>query len=275
MGRWRCRHHEAGHHTRQNAGRAANSRNDPKQRLFYDHDSCQLRMASTVRDSARVAGAQTQPPVAVRLRRDFDPVLGLIEAHARLHRATREQDSEGRIVATFDDYAVVRALVIDLLSEGLQVSVSDEILFSTGSATLNQEGREVLAKVAEQLASLDHLIEVRGHTDNLPIHGALAQRYPSNWELAGARASSVVRLFRRQGIDGERLSAVSKGEFEPLASNDTEEERWLNRRIEIRLLPRAEEELSVPFPSPPTEDASDDAADAAVRSGDSLAAHGA
>lgn len=126
------------------------------------------------------------------------------------------------------------------LRDGLQVNVRDDILFSSGSATLNDEGRDVLAKVAEQLSALDHLIEVRGHTDNIQIRGSLVRRYPSNWELAGARAASVVRLFQDRGIGGARLTAVSKGEFEPVAPNDTDEDRWQNRRIEIRLLPMPE-----------------------------------
>ena len=70
------------------------------------------------------------------------------------------------------------------------------------------------------------------------IKGPLTKRYPSNWELAGARASSVVRLFERAGIDGERLQAISRAEFAPVSSNNDAEGRGQNRRIEIRLRPR-------------------------------------
>ncbi len=63
------------------------------------------------------------PPVAVRLRRDFGALLNLIRAHALLHQATRERDAEGRIVATIEDYAAVRELVADLVSEGIEATV--------------------------------------------------------------------------------------------------------------------------------------------------------
>jgi DNA-binding transcriptional ArsR family regulator len=72
--------------------------------------------------------AQLIPPVAVRLRRDFEAVLNLIRAHALLHQATRERDAEGHIVATIDeDYEAVRELVADLLSEGIEATVPETV----------------------------------------------------------------------------------------------------------------------------------------------------
>jgi chemotaxis protein MotB len=127
---------------------------------------------------------------------------------------------------------------IEQLRTGLRLAVSDEILFASGSARLDKGGAAVLAKVATNIAKLDHVIDVEGHTDNIPIKGPLTKRYPSNWELAGARASSVVRLFERAGIDGERLQAISRAEFAPVSSNNDAEGRGQNRRIEIRLRPR-------------------------------------
>lgn len=126
---------------------------------------------------------------------------------------------------------------IEQLREGLRVNVSDEILFASGSAVLGAEGATVLRKVAGQLGKLPHSIEIEGHTDDVPITGALTRRYPSNWELAGARAASVVRLFEQAGIDGSRLAAVSYASTRPVAANDTLEDRSRNRRIEIRLKP--------------------------------------
>jgi len=71
--------------------------------------------------------AEAVPPVAVRLRRDFGALLGLIRAHALLHQATRERDAKGRVIATAEDYAVVRGLVADLISEGIERTVSEEV----------------------------------------------------------------------------------------------------------------------------------------------------
>ena len=76
-----------------------------------------------------------------------------------------------------------------------------------------------------------------GFTDNIPIRGSLTKKFPTNWELAGARAASVVRLLEKEGVDKLKLTAVSYGENQPVASNDTPEGRSQNRRIEIRMRP--------------------------------------
>jgi chemotaxis protein MotB len=126
---------------------------------------------------------------------------------------------------------------IEQLRDGIRVDVSDEILFPSGSAEFDDHGREVLKKVAAQIANLPHKVEVEGHTDDVAIVGALAQRYPTNWELAGARAAQVVRFFQDEGIDGSRMRAISNAEFDPAASNDEPKGRQRNRRIGIRLVP--------------------------------------
>jgi chemotaxis protein MotB len=114
------------------------------------------------------------------------------------------------------------------------LNLSQNVLFAPGSAQVGPEGRAVLAKVAERVKTIPHRVVVRGHTDDVPID---SERFPSNWELAGARASGVVRILAEDGVDPSRLEAVSRGEFDPVASNDTEEGRAKNRRIEIALIP--------------------------------------
>lgn len=122
---------------------------------------------------------------------------------------------------------------IERLSSGLNLNLSQEVLFGSGSAAVSGSGAGVLRKVASRLSEMHYQIEVVGHTDDVPV----STRYPSNWELAAARASSVVRLLSGAGVDPARLTAVSRGEYEPVASNDTAEGRARNRRIEIRLTP--------------------------------------
>lgn len=131
---------------------------------------------------------------------------------------------------------------ISQLREGLQVNVSQDILFPSGSARLGPEGEKVLRTVAKRLQELDYAVAVEGHSDDLPIRGSLAKQYPSNWELAGARAASVVRLFAGEGVAPGRLSAVSRGATRPVADNRTPDGRARNRRIEIRLRPRAQDQ---------------------------------
>ena len=142
------------------------------------------------------------------------------------------------LVTDLESELAAGQIQIQQLKEGLQVNVSNNILFASGSAKLSAEGKAVLVRVAKELAELPHEIDVDGHTDDVSIRGSLTKRYPTNWELAGARAASVVRLFAEQGVNGERLAAISHGEFNPVSSNETDEGRQLNRRIEIRLRPR-------------------------------------
>ena len=98
-------------------------------------------------------------------------------------------------------------------------------------------GKKVIIKVSEKLKDIPHQVIVAGFTDNIPIRGGLTKKFPTNWELAGARAASVVRLLEKQGIDNGKLTAVSYGENQPVASNDSADGRSQNRRIEIRLKP--------------------------------------
>ena len=131
---------------------------------------------------------------------------------------------------------------VQQLRDGLSVNVAQEILFASGSAALDKSGSEVLQRVAEQLKQTSYQVVVTGHSDNKPIGPGLVSRYPTNWELAGARAASVVRLFVESGLAPTRLLAASMGETQPVAPNDTPEGRARNRRIEIRLRPVVVEE---------------------------------
>ncbi len=128
-------------------------------------------------------------------------------------------------------------LEIQRVRDGIQVNLANDILFPSGSARLDDQGRGVLAKVARHLVDAPNAIRVEGHTDNVPISSTLTSRFPSNWELAGARAASVVRLLEDQGIAGSRMRAISSGQFAPRALNISDAGRAKNRRIEIRLLP--------------------------------------
>jgi chemotaxis protein MotB len=119
-------------------------------------------------------------------------------------------------------------LIIDLVSE---------ILFDSGSVELNASGVDVVKKVAQGLGQIPYQVVVAGHTDNVAIGSALQAKYPSNWELAGARAASVIRAMKESGIPGRRLVAVSFGEYNPVATNETPEGRKKNRRIEFRIVP--------------------------------------
>ena len=128
---------------------------------------------------------------------------------------------------------------IEEIEGKLKVTFVDKILFSTGSATINEKGQDTLLRVTESLRDQqERSILVEGHTDNVPIGIVLQDRFPTNWELSTARATSVVRFLQDAGgLEPERLSACGYSYYRPVASNDSEEERHQNRRIEIILVP--------------------------------------
>ena len=116
---------------------------------------------------------------------------------------------------------------------------SDAILFDTGKADLKPEGEKILLKVGQIFVAYCDFydrIYIEGHTDNVPIH---TTQFPSNWELSSARATAVIRLFLLEfqtfKQEPRLLSATGYGEFLPIATNETEQEKALNRRIEIVL----------------------------------------
>jgi len=142
------------------------------------------------------------------------------------------------LVSDLEEEVASGQIEIEQLREGLRLNLAQEILFPSGSATLNAGGIEVLRKVAERLRSLPNGVEVQGHTDNVALRPSAS--YPSNWELAAARSAQVVRLFADSGVSPGRLTVVSFGEHAPVASNETPAGRAKNRRIEIRLQPSVE-----------------------------------
>ena len=131
---------------------------------------------------------------------------------------------------------------IEQLRDGVNVNLSQDILFKSGSAELDKEGRELLLKVAEDLKASPFQVQVIGHTDNQKIGKGLASKYPTNWELGSARSSRIVRLFDEAGIPKDRMAAVSASDSRPREANDTAEGRAKNRRIEIRLRPLVQDQ---------------------------------
>jgi chemotaxis protein MotB len=126
-------------------------------------------------------------------------------------------------------------LTVSIDAGRIVINLPNNVLFNSGSASLNAEGQEALAQIGGVLKNFsDRRFQVEGHTDNVPIKSA---RFPSNWELSTTRALAVVHLLTDMGVTPDNLSAAGFGEFRPRADNDTEEGKMLNRRIEIVMLP--------------------------------------
>ena len=124
-------------------------------------------------------------------------------------------------------------VAIEQREDSVFITVGSGGAFPSGTADLTDEARRILDRIALASMSPEGEITVTGHTDDVPISNA---RFRDNWDLAAGRASSVVQAIEQTGlIDGDRLSAVSKGEIAPIADNTTASGREENRRIEIEI----------------------------------------
>jgi chemotaxis protein MotB len=154
----------------------------------------------------------------------------LARANQRLSQELQDEMRKGEVT-------------INRLKNRLTVSVVQEALFDSGRADLHENGKKVLEKVARALYSVDNrLIMIEGHTDNVPIGPKIADKFPTNWELSAARATTVARFLQEKGVDPRHLGATGFSEYRPVASNITEESRQKNRRIDIVLAPEITEE---------------------------------
>ncbi|HVW32272.1 MAG TPA: flagellar motor protein MotB [Acidimicrobiia bacterium] len=180
---------------------------------------------------AQVTGSGTQPSAEA-----LNGLLSDIRARTEGARQQRTvlQGTQQDLQQSLDAAGLGDTVRFRLESRGLVVTiVTDRVLFDPGQADLRPEGREVMDKIAAALGKLPNKLSVEGHTDNTPISG----RYPSNWELSTARATTVLReLIERHGIDPGRLQAAGYADERPVASNATPEGRAANRRVELVVL---------------------------------------
>jgi chemotaxis protein MotB len=112
----------------------------------------------------------------------------------------------------------------------IRLRINTDRLFPSGSDKPYKEAIPLIMEICRKLKEFDLPITIEGHTDNRPIR---SKRFPSNWELSAARATTVLRLFIQCGYNPQKLSAAGCGPYRPIASNKTPEGRAKNRRIEI------------------------------------------
>lgn len=144
----------------------------------------------------------------------------------------REQldDVRAALVAALDEEGLRASVEFEQRRDGLVANiVSDRVLFEPGDAALRPVGRRVLDAVAPTLRRVPNQLTVEGHTDDVPVGG----RYPSNWELSTARATTVLRYLLTRGVPSDTLSAAGYADQRPLARNTTEAGRATNRRVAL------------------------------------------
>ena len=122
----------------------------------------------------------------------------------------------------------------------VHVSISDKLLFQSGSASVNKRAENVLATIAEVISDHDELdVMVEGHTDDVPMSNSCVT---DNWDLSVKRATSVVRVLTNDHyVDPQRLTAAGRAEYLPRAENDSAEGRSINRRTEIVIMPKLDQ----------------------------------
>lgn len=187
-------------------------------------------------DAARIAKEreqlrQEQSQLAATLERERlakeEEIARLTRTQEALSKSLQDEISKGNIT-------------IQQVRDRLTINMVDRVLFDSGQAQVKPAGMKVLKQVGDVLNQIsDKQIRIEGHTDNVPISSKLQDRFKTNWELSTARATTVVRyLIDQGGVDRQYLSAVGYADTHPLASNDSEEGRSSNRRIEIVLYPK-------------------------------------
>ena len=131
-------------------------------------------------------------------------------------------------------------LNVEMKNGKVYISMSDKLLFKSGSASVEEKGKEAIKKMADVLIKNPDIdISVEGHTDNVPIKTSL---YKDNWDLSVARATNIVRMLSEEfKVNPKQLTSAGKGEYLPVAPNDTPEGRAKNRRTEIVLSPKLDE----------------------------------
>ena len=137
------------------------------------------------------------------------------------------------ILDDMDDIAEDSAMAVDTNEAKVVVRVPGANLFKLGQADLQLSARPVLDGVIAVVRKYpDYKIHIQGHTDDDPIS---TERFPTNWELSAARATAVLRYFFDKGVEPEKMTATGYADTFPLTSNDTDEGRSLNRRVEFVL----------------------------------------
>ena len=164
-----------------------------------------------------------------------DMKQALKEAAERRTTAEKRISEFKRMLQRFRPLMDAGKLDIRITDGRMVLVLPMDILFESGKATLSDDGTTAVTEVGGVLATLkDRAFQVEGHTDNVPIR---TKKYPSNWELASARALVVLRTIIAAGVKPRNISAASFGEFKPAVANDSAENRSKNRRIEIVIVP--------------------------------------
>ena len=153
---------------------------------------------------------------------------------------SRADELSRDLEAALTEYKQKEQVLLEKIDNKSVITVSDAMMFSSGSTQLTQNATQMLDKIGEVLQKYpDREVRIEGHTDNVGISLEFQDRFKSNWELSTARATAVLHYMRRKlNIAPDRLAAVGYGEYRPVADNATPEGRSKNRRVVITVGPK-------------------------------------
>ncbi len=146
------------------------------------------------------------------------------------------KELEQQITASVEKMNISQSVQVNRNKDGVELVLRGESFFSSGNADLRSQTHLFLREVAIQIAANPYLVSIEGHTDNIPIR---SQKFLSNWELSGARASAVARYFERLGIPRSKMRIIGWADGKPInpdLGNSTASARAQNRRIVITFL---------------------------------------
>lgn len=153
-------------------------------------------------------------------------------------------DIKNKVDELVDNSDLKGNVFTSIQERGLLISFNDSVLFNSGDANIKSDWYNKLVSISKILNGIDNYIRVEGHTDNVAINN---NHFHSNWQLSSDRASNVVEFLISQGnIKPERLSAIGYGEYRPIKSNDTDDGKSANRRVDILILNNKYNESETP-----------------------------
>ncbi|TFZ65380.1 cell envelope biogenesis protein OmpA [Hymenobacter sp. UV11] len=168
---------------------------------------------------------------------------------AELQRVLDEKDAATKALRQKVSDALLgfnsKDLQVNVKNGKVYVSLSEQLLFKSGATKVDPAGQDALVKLANALTgNKDVNILVEGHTDNVPIKGVV-NGAKDNWDLSVLRATEITRLLTAAGIDPTQITPSGRGQYLPVAANDTPQDKALNRRTDIILTPKLDELFSI------------------------------
>jgi len=173
-----------------------------------------------------------QNVIAVSDNSDATPVV--VDEESQVAEAEKLADVKKKVDELVNNSELKGSVSTSIQERGLLISFNDSVFFNSGEANIKSDWQSKLKSISKVLNEIDNYIRVEGHTDNVAIN---TDYFHSNWQLSSVRAANVVEfLITQGGVSPGRLSSVGYGEYRPIKSNDTEDGKSSNRRVDILIL---------------------------------------